>query len=135
MILSCGMVIHSAQAQKTHERSILVLSANFNSVTDKNVNCNEFVNSLNSQLKMTKVISSDSLQLLEICLKKMKWSEEKKELNVRAKFLYMNSDQKDVVICMDNEEIMVDGKLIERDPQIISFFKSMVPKDQLAKGK
>ncbi|HVX92553.1 MAG TPA: hypothetical protein VHA74_00375 [Candidatus Dojkabacteria bacterium] len=86
------------------------------------ITCNNFENAFRGQYKKINVKDTEQLILFSKYLKDYKYSQTNKAIDVRIKVIISYSDKKITKLCIDQfNNILVDGKLIKSNKQIIEF--------------
>jgi hypothetical protein len=125
----------SSLAQRNNVGSIYISSVNLYTRTDSDVKCEEFERGFRSIVIRKLINDGDSVAMVDAFLKSIKYANQNRQLDVRAKFTYTSGGNKVVTICMNLQGIQVNGKLIEDNPEFRNYLKSLLPPNQLSSSK
>ena len=123
----------SSFAQTINKESILIFSVNFHTTTFISIPCENFSIQFEKQIKINKVYAEDSISILDKFLRNIKVLKNGKKVNVdtRAKLIYKNKMGKEVIICTDGFNLLINGSIVKRNKQFLKFILSLIPKEQL----
>jgi len=118
--------------QSNEKESILVLSVNFHTTTFISVPCENFTIQFDGQIKTNKVNAKDSIAILDRFLKSIRLFKNGREINVdtRAKIIYKNKIGKEVIICTDGFNLLINGSVVKKNKPFIKFVLSLIPEEQ-----
>ncbi len=132
MFLIMLTITHFLFGQSGRESKVKIESVNFFVLTTYAVSCEDFYPSFENTIKYKEIYSADTLRMLNSFLKKVKYSTKKEGFDVRAKFNYMDGfTGENSTICINNFSVMVNGRVVKKSKEFLSFLKSCLTKDQL----
>lgn len=116
--------------QEKDSAGIYVAGAPFYMTTWARITCEKFGSSHAPWMKYRHILNQDTLVLLDTFLKKIKYQRKNNEIDVRAKMVYVRSKGR-TSICMNLNDIMINGRLIERNEPFVDFLISLSPYNNL----
>jgi hypothetical protein len=81
-------------------------------------------NIFDGQIKINKVNAKDSIAILDKFFKSIRFLKNGKEINVdtRAKIIYKNKIGKEVVICTDGFNLLVNGTVVKKIGPLLNLY-------------
>lgn len=118
--------------QSNEKESILILSVNFHTTTIISVPCENFNIQFEGQIKINKVNAKDSIAILDKFLKSVRFFKNGREINVdtRAKIIYKNKIGKEVIICTNGVNLLINGSVVRKNKSFLKFVLSLIPEEQ-----
>jgi hypothetical protein len=135
-IVFLGLFISfSLKAQNVNPRFMKVFSVNIYTTATTSVSCSEFLMSFQSIIRTNVVSNLDSIRALESLLKQAKYSRKQRDIDVRVKVFIEGNNTEPVEICSDGfSYITVNGQLIKKNNKLLSFIRSVMPRDNVIFG-
>jgi len=119
-----------AFGQSKDRRSIFIISIRFSTTTFVSVPCESFATQFEKRINTNEVWSADSIKMLDQFIQHIKFSRKEVTLDTRAKISYRNEFGKEIDICMDGANILVNERLVKRNKSFENFLFSLIPKEQ-----
>ena len=119
--------------QTKGKESILIQSINFYTTTIISVPCESFATQFKDNLRINEIYAEDSIAILDQFIKKIKFSKNRNagSVNTRAKLIYKNKNGKEIIICVDRFNAIIDGHLAKKNKLFLKFILSLIPEEQL----
>jgi len=117
---------HYSFCQGKDSTGVYVMGAPFDMMAWARISCEKFGSTQPPWMKYSHVIHKDTLAILDSFLEKVKYVKHN-EIDVRAKMIYIRADKLRTIICMNDNDIMINGRLIKRDEKFIAFLRSLTP--------
>ena len=127
LLLVLQLACNYSFCQVKDSTGVYVMGAPFDMMTFARITCEKFGSTQPPWMKYRHVIHQDTLAMLDSFLKKVKYKRRNNEIDVRAKMLYIKADKVRTFICMNDNDIMINGRLIEQNDPFITFLRSLTP--------
>ena len=113
--------------QDKDSTGVYVMGAPFTMLTWAAIPCERFGSDHAPWMKYRHIIHQDTLAMLDSFLGNVKYAKKHNAIDVRAKMIYIKADKVRTFICMNQNDIMINGRLIKRDEQFIAFLRELTP--------
>ncbi|SRR5260221_8821350 len=126
--LVCLIILFSKPsfAQSNNRDYILALSVELYMNTIFSVPCDNFATMFKSSLHAGKISNADTLAMFSSFVRKVKYARHDRGIDVRRKFIYELNGVDTTIICSNEFDILVHGRLIKRNKRFMTFLNSMV---------
>ncbi len=111
--------------QASQKDTLYVESVDFKILTFSSISCGNFATNFRERIKFRTIVDKDTIAILDSFISKARYTKRDRDVDVRAKFIFEKGDKRQVTICTNGYDILIDNRLIKGNSKFSDFLKML----------